>query len=70
MFFHKKTTKIEYDRDRYQPVIRQSICTGEQVGGLKDKRTGRFEESMLIRNDVDLERFKRMYGIEEIVKEY
>ncbi len=70
MFFHKKTTKIEYDRDRYQPMIRQSICTGEQVGGLKDKRTGRFEESMLIRNDVDLERFKQMYGIEEIVKEY
>lgn len=34
--FHKKTEKKEYDKERLIPVIRCSICTGEQVAGFKD----------------------------------
>ena len=31
-----------------KPVIRASICTGEEVAGFKDIRTGKIEEIMLI----------------------
>lgn len=62
--------KIVYDREMQQPVIRCSICTGEQAAGLKDLNTGRFEEIMLIRNERDLAQFKRMCGVEEVKKEY
>ena len=48
-----------------------SICTGEEVAGFKDIRTGKIEEIMLIRSPEDLEKFKEIYEItEEIAKEY
>ncbi|SCX97369.1 hypothetical protein SAMN02910370_00830 [Lachnospiraceae bacterium XPB1003] len=53
MFFRKKTEKRSYDRLRQKPVIRASICTGEQVAGFKDLTTGAFEEVMLIRDQDD-----------------
>ena len=55
-----------------KPVIRASICTGEEVAaGFKDIRTGKIEEIMLIRSSEDLEKFKEIYEItEEIAKEY
>ncbi len=59
-----------YDKENLKPVIRCSICTGEQVAGFRDMRTGKFEEIMLIGNDKDLEEFKARYGITEIRKEY
>lgn len=59
-----------YDLQTYLPVIRCSICNGEQVAGFKDKRTGQFTEVMLIRNDKDLDEFKVRYGVEKVVKEY
>ena len=44
---------------------------GEQVAGFKDIHTGKIEEVMLIKNQADLEAFKKMYGIDdEIEKEY
>jgi len=70
MLFKKKLPKVNYDKNRYQPVIHQSICTGEQAAGLKDMQTGRFEEVMLIRNDRDLQDFKQIYDVDEVVKEY
>ena len=40
----KKTlTKLEYDRENHRPILRCSICTGEQVAGFKNIHTG-FEE--------------------------
>lgn len=69
--FKKKAEVQYYDKENKKSVIKASICTGEQVAGFKDIRTGKMEEVMLIRNQVDLERFKAMYGIEEeIAKEY
>lgn len=70
MFGKKKTVRKEYDRETQRPVLHCSICTGEQVAGFKDIRTGKFEEVMLIKNDGDLRSFKEMYGIEEVTKEY
>lgn len=53
------------------PVIRCSICTGEQVAGFRDGETGRFEEVMLLRSPGDLEQFRQQYGISgEIEKIY
>ena len=68
--FKKKIMKKTYDREHMKPVIRASICTGEEVAGFKDIRTGKIE-IMLIRSPEDLEKFKEIYEItEEIAKEY
>ncbi len=69
--FKKKIVVQSYDKKNKKPVIKSSICNGEQVAGFKDIHTGKIEEVMLIKNSADLEKFKVMYGIEEeIVKEY
>ena len=62
---------MSYDQENKKPVIKTSICNGEQVAGFKDIHTGKMEEIMLIQNPADLDKFKTMYGIkEEIIKEY
>lgn len=69
--FKKKTLVLTYDKENKKPVIKSSICNGEQVAGFKDIHTGKIEEVMLIKSQADLEKFKVMYGInEEIAKEY
>lgn len=70
--FGKKKTPLEYDKSRKKPVIRASICTGEQVAGFKDLETGKFEDIMLIKSEKDRKEFQRLYGIEEseITKEW
>jgi putative L-aspartate dehydrogenase len=69
--FKKKTVTKTYDKENKKPVIKASICNGEQVAGFKDIHTGKIEEVMLIKSPTDLEHFKAMYGIdEEIAKEY
>ncbi|WP_028243432.1 hypothetical protein [Pseudobutyrivibrio ruminis] len=71
MFFRKRIEKKKYDKTAKKPVIKASICNGEQVAGFKDINTGLFEEIMLIRNQEDLSAFKEMYGIDgEIEKIY
>ena len=62
---------IPFDPEKQIAVIKSSICTGEQVAGFKDKRSGKFEEIALIKNAADLSAFKAQYGIEgEIPKFY
>lgn len=69
--FKKKGVVQSYDKENKKPVIKASICNGEQVAGFKDIHTGKVEEVMLIKSPADLEHFKAMYGIhEEIAKEY
>jgi hypothetical protein len=70
VMFGKKVVKSAYDPKKQKAVLRCSICTGEQVAGFKNLETGKFEEVMLIRSDKDLKKFKEMYSIAEIVKEY
>ena len=59
-----------FDPTRQRAALRCSICTGEQVAGFQDIRSGQFEEVMLIRGEADLQRFKSQYGVQEIVKIY
>lgn len=61
----KKPETVPYDKSGKIPVIRSSICTGEQVAGFKDVVSGKFEELMLIRNGKDLAEFLRQYQVEE-----
>lgn len=60
-----KQKKADYDKRGKIPVIRSSICTGEQVAGFKDESSGRFQELMLIRSDADYREFLRLYGVSE-----
>lgn len=70
--FKKKVQvqKATYDAEKQIPILKCSICNGEQVAGFKDIHTGKFQEVMLIRNHRDLEEFKAKYGVEIIGKEY
>ena len=67
---HSPEPLYDYDPTREKPVIHASICTGEQVAGFKDLKTGEFHEIMLIRNDRDLRDFLDTYGLEHVDKEY
>ena len=57
MFNKKKIKSYEatYDLDKYIPIIRASICTGEQVIGFKEKETNKFIEISLITDIKDIE---------------
>ena len=61
----KKRTARFYDKAGKIPVIRSSICTGEQVAGFKDPVSGKFDDLMLIRNSSDLEDFLSQYQVKE-----
>ena len=61
----KRQTVIPYDKTGKNPVIRSSICTGEQVAGFKDPVSGKFQELMLIRNDRDFQEFLEQYQVNE-----
>lgn len=63
--FRKKVKKQPYDKETLQPVIRSSICTGEQVAGFRDIQTGKFHEVMLIRDSGDLDEFLETYDISQ-----
>ena len=70
--FRRKAEKCSYDRENQKPVIRSSICTGEQVAGFKNIHSGKFSEVMLIRHGSDLKEFLELYDISEadVAKEY
>ena len=69
--FKKHSPHKTYDSHRQKPILKTSICTGEQVAGFKDLQTGKIDEIMLISSPADLAKFKELYGItEEISKEY
>lgn len=63
--FRKKVKKQTYDKETLRPVIRSSICTGEQVAGFQNIQTGKFSEVMLIRGRSDLQEFLDTYDISE-----
>lgn len=67
---HTKIPEASYDHENQRPILRCSICTGEQVAGFKNIHTGRFEEVMLIRNDRELREFMEQYGVSEVTREY
>ena len=61
---------IPFDPREQYAVIRSSICTGEQVAGFKNRENGHFTEVMLIKSPEDEKRFKGIYDLETVKKEY
>ena len=73
MFNKKKKISYEptYDLNEYTPIIRASICTGEQVIGFKNKTTNQFIEISLVMSEKDIIDFRKKYNVTgEIKKEY
>ena len=70
--FKRKSVKADYDRENQIPLIRASICNGEQVAGFKDLHTGKFTEITVIRNLKELDEFLMEYDIslDEVKKEW
>jgi len=71
--FKKRTPELPaFPPEEYEPVLRCSICTGEQVACMRRRESGRLHEIMLIRSPEDLEEFCRSYGVkaEELRKIY
>ena len=66
----RKPQRKTLNLDGKTPVIRCSICTGEQTAGVRDNTTGRFEEVMGIRNASDLVEFYRLCGTDQIERIY
>lgn len=64
----EKTIKPLYDTEKKEPIIKASICNGEQVAGFRDIESGEFHEVMFVRNNDELENFKRQYGIQGDIK--
>ena len=61
MGFFKKKEKAapsgDFDRENEKPIIKASICNGEQIAGFKNIHTGIMREIMLIKTSADLEYF-------------
>ena len=72
--FHKKRKMMSaYNPETHIPVIRWSICNGEQVAGFQEITTGKFTDICLIKDEKDLLTFRNEYGIrdgQEIKKIY
>ena len=71
--FNKKNKDIPHiSLEKSVPVLRCSICTGEQVLCSKDRKTGQLTELMLIRKPSDLFDFCDANGIsaEDVKKIY
>lgn len=49
--------------ERYEPVLRSSICTGEKTACMRDRESGKLHEVMLIRDPDDLILFGKQYSV-------
>ena len=65
LFKKKEKVKAEspYSIEKYEPVLRSSICTGELTACMRDRETGKLHEVMIIRNPRDMQQFAAEYGI-------
>ena len=62
-FSKKKERPPEFPAEQYEPVLRCSICTGEQVACMREREGGKLREIMLIRDEEDLAYFRKTYGV-------
>ena len=55
---------LPFPPNRYEPVLRRSICTGETTACARERETGKLHELMLIRTEQDLKQFAKDYGVD------
>lgn len=58
----KRKPVVTYDPGTQQPAVRRSICTGEMTAGFIDRKTGKFQEVMMVEGEAGLEDFCRDVG--------
>lgn len=73
MFKFNKTKKgnlvtYDYDKENEIPVLKCSICNGEQVTGFQNRMTGKIREIGCIRSPRELEEFMEGCGVSEVKK--
>lgn len=66
MFRRKMPPAKTFDREKLEPVIRCSICTGEEVAGFRNLQTGKFQEERLLRGKQDLGEFMAEYSLSAV----
>lgn len=64
LFSRKKRETLRFPPEEYEPLLRQSICTGERTACVRQRATGRVREVQLIRDQRDLEEFCAACGAE------
>ena len=64
LFNKKKTEYPKMPEGDFAPVIRCSICTGEQTLCARDRKTGALHELMLLRSPAELEAFCAANGLD------
>lgn len=72
LFEKRKTEYPKFPQGDLVPVLRCSICTGEQILCAKDVQSGELHELMLVRSPQDIEGFCEANSIlpESITKVY
>ena len=63
-FSRREPERRPFPPERFEPVIRSSICTGERTACMRDRQSGKVHEIMLIRTPRDLEAFAKAYGVD------
>lgn len=70
--FHKKekvnNATYDYDKENEIPVLKCSICNGEQVAGFQNRMTREIREIGCIRSPRELEEFMAGCGVSELKK--
>ncbi|MBR5093497.1 MAG: aspartate dehydrogenase [Oscillospiraceae bacterium] len=62
LFGHREPQPPRFPPEEFEPLLRKSICTGEETGCVREKATGKIREVQLIRDRRDLEEFCRACG--------
>lgn len=62
--FKRKAAPPPFPADRYEPVLRRSICTGETTACVRERETGKLHDLMLIRSEQELKQFAADYGVD------
>ncbi|MCR5057443.1 MAG: aspartate dehydrogenase [Clostridiales bacterium] len=55
---------VAFDREKEEPVIKKSICTGEATVGFVDKNTGHYRDIRKVNSPIEIEAFCEEVGID------
>lgn len=64
LFHRKKHLSVAFDREKEEPVIKKSICTGEATVGFVDKTSGHYKDIRKVTTQVEIETFCKEVGID------
>lgn len=65
----QKTFAVPESCRGFEIDVDRSICTGEMTVGFRDPASGKLKYAELVRNEEEVEGFKRKYGFETGMEE-